>query len=189
MRSRCLPAFLPACCPPCTDKEPNPATTVRWDGLVSSPHREKGGVKKRGPRFLFWSFHVPPWSCQMRSSVACGGHGGRTIALLPSPNTRPLLLHICAPPPPPLLHQPVTCYTAETNALSWISMQSPWQMLTRALHSAMSPQPRGTKKITMQHEPPGHISERHSGTFQTIAERRCNLQRNLLTNDHFNICK
>lgn len=39
-----LPAWLP---PPCTDKEPNPATTARWDGLDFFPPTKREGVKKK----------------------------------------------------------------------------------------------------------------------------------------------
>lgn len=96
-----LPALLP---PPLHWQRAKPSrhSAMRQTRFLSL--HKKGGGKKGGLWFLFWSFHVPPWSCQMRPLVACGGHGGRTILLIPSPNTRPLLLHkhmhISIPLPP-----------------------------------------------------------------------------------------
>ena len=98
MHSHCLPACLPACLMPAaplalTKSQTQPPQCDETDWLPFPPLKREGAKRRVGVggwvHFLFWSFHVPPWSCQIGSSAACRGHRGRTIPLLPSPNTRP----------------------------------------------------------------------------------------------------
>lgn len=89
---------------------------------------QKGGGKKGGPRLLFWSFHVPPWSCQMRSSAACRGHGGRTKPILPSPSTRPcsFTTHLHSTPPPPTPPPLTTISNRQNSSPCWLATQQKW---------------------------------------------------------------
>ena len=68
-----LPACLPPAPPALTKSQTQPPQCDETDWFSLPPQKGRG-LKKGGLVFLFWSLHVPPWSCQMRSLVACGGH-------------------------------------------------------------------------------------------------------------------
>lgn len=83
---------LPACppsAPPRWQRAKTQPLQSNYNGWFFSPPTKREGVKKGELWLLFWSLHVPPWSCQTTSTVSCRKHGGRTIILIPSPNTRP----------------------------------------------------------------------------------------------------
>lgn len=192
MHSRCLPAAPPAL----TKSQTQPPQCDETDWFLLPPPKREG-LRRGRLRFLFWSLHVPPWCCQTRSSVACRGHGGWTIALPPSPNTRPLILnkrmHICtsttAAPPPAgdMLHSRNKCSKWNLHAVTLTEAN-----VRHVPCDAKSPQPQGwchlQEKNIMHHYLPVHVSHcaarraafRHSG-FKANKEKqrrakRCNLQ-------------
>lgn len=131
MHSHCLRAT------PRTDKEPNLTSTVQQGRIFFF-----SVTKKREARSCF-GFPVPPCGCQMRSSAACRGHGGRTITLIPPLIHAPCsfkAMHTCLQPPPPsghFLHSSAGCSQFITFCLylfSYAGMQSPSE-LARTRHA------------------------------------------------------
>lgn len=96
IHAACLPAF----CPPALTKSPNPATAERPERLIFSPPTKREGVKKGsfGSCFGLSTFHREAVKQYPQSPA----ERGRTIILIPSPHTRPLLphkhMHIYVPP-------------------------------------------------------------------------------------------
>lgn len=155
MHSHCLPASRP----PCTDKEPNPATTVRWDGLVFSPPTKREGVKKKGGYgscFGLSTFHLEAvkWDPQLPAEGTEAGQYPFFPPLIHAPCSFTNACTFVSPPPQPppqFPHQLVTCYIADMNAMNSIYISSaPLHAVTltdtntrHAPCDAMSPQLQG----------------------------------------------
>lgn len=137
-------ACLPASHPPCTDKEPNPATTVRWDGLVFSPPTKREGVKKGGACLLVL---VSPRST-LKLSNEILSRLWRALEAGQYPILPPLIHAPCSftctfvsptsttsttipPPAGDLLYSRNQCNEFNLNFVFLSHTQSPWQILTR----------------------------------------------------------
>lgn len=109
IHAACLPAF----CPPALTKSPNPATAEPPERLIFSPPTKREGVKKGsfGSCFGLSTFRREA----VKQYPESPAERGRTIILIPSPHTRPLLphkhMHIYVPLPPQRGH----CYLAEMS--------------------------------------------------------------------------